>query len=83
MKPGYKTTEFVLALLVAALGGVAGCDALKTHSVAAQIVGFAAATLSSMFYAWTRMNLKTTEVKALAFQPAALPPATDAKDGAL
>jgi hypothetical protein len=58
MKPGYRTTEFLLAMLVAAIGGVASSGLLIPGSKWAQIVGIASVALSSMFYAYTRMVLK-------------------------
>lgn len=61
MKPGLKTSEFILALLVAALGGVAGSGLLLPGSTAARIVGLATAALTATFYAWTRMTLKLAQ----------------------
>jgi len=58
MKPGYKTSEFLLALLVAGIGAIASGGILVPGSKAAQIVGLASVTLSSMFYAYTRMRIK-------------------------
>lgn len=58
MKPGFKTSEFLLALLVAGVSAIASGGVLVPGSKAAQVVGLAAMALTAMFYAYTRMRIK-------------------------
>lgn len=57
-KPGWKTSEFVVTLLIAALGGVLA-SGLLVNNTALQIAGIAMATLKAMSYTWSRTAIKT------------------------
>jgi hypothetical protein len=58
MKPGIKTTEFWLALLVAALGGL---SAAYAESEWARVAGIIAAAIASLGYGSARARVKTEE----------------------
>lgn len=59
VKPGMKTSEFVVTMLVIALGAVLATPGLITNSTALQIAGVALVALKSMTYVWSRTQIKT------------------------
>ena len=66
MKPGIKTTEFVLTMLAVLLGGLA--PFLATGSVLEKVVGLIVAGLASIGYGAGRSLVKANEQKAIAAQ---------------
>jgi hypothetical protein len=60
-KPGYKTTEFWLSLLVVVLGAVMASGALPEGSVVGQIIGGIMAILGQLGYTAARAKSKTTD----------------------
>ena len=54
MKPGYKTTEFWLAILAMAVGAIYDSGAFVKGSVAYQGLGIVAGVLSSIGYSVSR-----------------------------
>lgn len=64
MKPGIYTTEFWIVLLSTVAGAIAGSGLLVPGSMAAQIVGIAAATLGAIVYVIMRTQAKTAVTSA-------------------
>ena len=62
-RPGLKTTEFWLALIVTLGGAVAG---IYAEAQWAQVAGILAATLVTAGYGFTRAGVKRTEAAAQA-----------------
>lgn len=60
-RSGIRTTEFLLALGVTVLGGIA---TIYAESDIAQVGGIVAAALASAGYGFSRMNVKRTAVAA-------------------
>ena len=60
-KPGYKTTEFWLTLVVTAMGFLlasGAIEALPEDSIVVKIVGVACGVLASLGYTVTRASIK-------------------------
>ena len=66
MKPGLKSSEFALALLVAILGAVG--PYLAAGSIWEKVVGLAVTCLASLGYTAGRSMVKSNEQKSLAAQ---------------
>lgn len=64
MKPGYKTTEFWLSLLVVVLGALLSSGALPDGSIVARAVGGVLAVAGSLGYTLARAREKVTRVAA-------------------
>jgi hypothetical protein len=58
MKPGYKTTEFWISLLVLILGVLAGSGVVTDGGAVAKVTGFATSTLAALGYTWARATTK-------------------------
>lgn len=58
MKPGYKTTEFWLALCAVLLGAVIGTGIVPTDGPWVQVVAVAETALIAMGYTGARLTLK-------------------------
>ena len=63
MKPGYKTTEFWLALAATAIGAAAASGAIPTDGPIAQAIGMIASALVALGYTGARFALKKAEEK--------------------
>ena len=59
-KPGYKTTEFWLALAAVALGAFVASGAVGLEGTTAQIVGLVESALVALGYTGARLTLKRT-----------------------
>ena len=57
-KPGYKTTEFYLALIAVALGAVVASGILPIEGMGAKVVGIVEAGLVALGYTGARLTLK-------------------------
>ena len=60
-KPGIRSTEFLLALIVTLLGALAG---IYAEAQWAQVGGMVAAALASAGYGFSRASVKRTELAA-------------------
>lgn len=58
MKPGYKTTEFWLALGASAVGAAMASGAIPSEGALAQAVGLIASALVALGYTGARFALK-------------------------
>ena len=67
MKPGYKTTEFWLSLLVMILGTLMGSGIITDGSTVEKIIGGALAILGAMGYTYNRMGVKKADTLAAAY----------------
>tara|TARA_Y100000114_G_scaffold89008_1_gene82547 strand:- start:1472 stop:1681 length:210 start_codon:yes stop_codon:yes gene_type:complete len=63
MKPGYKTTEFWLAVVASLVGAAAASGVLPTEGPIAQAVGMIASALVALGYTGARFALKKAEEK--------------------
>ena len=63
MKPGYKTTEFWLALAATAIGASAASGVIPTDGPIAQAIGMIASALVALGYTGARFALKKAEEK--------------------
>ncbi len=63
MKPGYKTTEFWLAVVASLVGAAAASGAIPTEGPLAQAVGMIACALVALGYTGARFALKKAEEK--------------------
>ena len=61
MKPGYKTTEFWLALAATAIGAVVAADVVPVDSAWAQVIAIASSALVALGYTGARLALKKQE----------------------
>jgi hypothetical protein len=76
MKPGYKTTEFWITILVQLINGLIQCGLLG-EGTTLKAVSFASAALNALVYAISRAHVKTYDDV-----PAATPPvAPSAREG--
>jgi len=57
-KPGYKTTEFYLALAAVALGAFVASGFLPIEGATGQIVGLVESALVALGYTGARLTLK-------------------------
>ena len=57
-KPGYKTTEFYLALAAVALGAFVASGVLPIEGATAQVVGLIESALVALGYTGARLTLK-------------------------
>tara|TARA_Y100001970_G_C13816202_1_gene642521 strand:+ start:310 stop:504 length:195 start_codon:yes stop_codon:yes gene_type:complete len=57
-KPGYKTTEFYLALAAVALGAFVASGVLPIEGATGQIVGLVESALVALGYTGARLTLK-------------------------
>ena len=57
-KPGYKTTEFYLALAAVALGAFVASGVLPIAGATGQIVGLVESALVALGYTGARLTLK-------------------------
>ncbi len=64
-KPGWKTTEFLFAVLACALSACLAFDIFPTGSAALRIVGAAGMFLTSLGYTVSRTSVKTNALRAI------------------
>ena len=62
MKPGIKTTEFILTLLAILIAAVLGSGLLEDTHVATKIVSIAGAILAALGYTAGRSSVKRIEL---------------------
>jgi len=62
-RPGVRTTEFWISLVVALAGGLSGAGLFGEGSLAAQIVGGVLAVGASLGYTYVRGQVKRTELE--------------------
>ena len=62
MRPGYKTTEFWLSLVVVLLGYLNASGAFGPDSVIMKIAGHATSLLALLGYTWSRTSQKNAVV---------------------
>jgi len=74
MKPGYKSTEFWLALVAAVVGAVLASGVVPDESGFAKLLGLATTVLASLGYTAGRSLVKTGQAKADALKAAASVP---------
>lgn len=79
MKPGYKTTEFWLALVAQVLGALLGAGVFEGAGPVGQAAGIASAVLASLGYSAGRAWTKNAEAKWGAVSEAAKAPANPPK----
>lgn len=73
MKPGWKTSEYWLALVAQIVGAVLASGAV-TNVIALQVLGVAASLLAGLGYTVSRTMVKSADAKASAIIAATKPP---------